>query len=36
MVPRKKVRLSKRSDQDRYNDQTLTLRGVKFIAERYY
>jgi polyphosphate kinase 2 len=32
-VSRDKVRLPKRSDKGRYNDQT--LRGVKFVAERY-
>jgi hypothetical protein len=32
-VSREKVRLPKRSDKGRYNDQT--LRGVKFVAERY-
>jgi polyphosphate kinase 2 (PPK2 family) len=32
-VSRDKVKLPKRSDKGRYNDQT--LRGVKFVAERY-
>jgi polyphosphate kinase 2 (PPK2 family) len=32
-ISRDKVRLPKRSDKDRYNDQT--LRGVKFVAERF-
>ena len=32
-VSREEVRLPKRSDKDRYNDQT--LRGVKFVPERY-
>jgi hypothetical protein len=32
-VSRDKVRLPKRSDKGRYDDQT--LRGVKFVAERY-
>ena len=32
-LPREKVRLSKRSDKGRYNDKT--LRGVRFVAERY-
>jgi len=32
-VSRDKVRLPKRSNKGRYNDQT--LRGVKFVAERY-
>jgi polyphosphate kinase 2 (PPK2 family) len=32
-VSREKVRLPKRSDKGRYNDQA--LRGVKFVGERY-
>jgi hypothetical protein len=32
-VSRDKVRLPKRSNKGRYNDGT--LRGVKFVAERY-
>jgi|SRR5579872_7132038 len=32
-LSREKVRLPKRSDKDRYNDQA--LRGVKFVPERY-
>jgi hypothetical protein len=32
-VSRDQVRLPKRSDKGRYNDQA--LRGVKFVAERY-
>jgi polyphosphate kinase 2 (PPK2 family) len=33
-VSRAKVRLPKRSDKDRYNDQA-SLRGKKFVAQRY-
>jgi polyphosphate kinase 2 len=33
-VSRDKVRLPKRSDKGRYNDQT-SVRGMKFVAERY-
>ena len=32
-LSRDKVRLPKRSDKDRYNDQA--LRGVKLVAQRY-
>jgi hypothetical protein len=32
-MPRDKIQLPKRSGKGRYNDQT--LRGVKFVAERY-
>jgi hypothetical protein len=32
-ISREKVRLPKRSDKGRYNDQA--LRGVKLVAERY-
>jgi hypothetical protein len=33
-VSREKVRLQKRSDKGRYNDQR-GLRGMKFVAQRY-
>jgi hypothetical protein len=33
-MPPSKVKLPKRSDKGRYNDQA-TLRGMKFVAERY-
>jgi hypothetical protein len=33
-VSRDKVRLPKRSDKGRYNNQA-SLRGMKFVAERY-
>jgi hypothetical protein len=33
-ISRDRVRLPKRSDKGRYNDQA-ALRGMKFVAERY-
>jgi len=33
-VPHDEVRLPRRSDRGRYNDQ-VALRGMKFVAERY-
>jgi hypothetical protein len=33
-MSRDNVKLPKRSDKGRYNDQA-TLRGMKFVAERY-
>ena len=33
-LPPEQIKLPKRSDKDRYNDQA-TLRRMKFVAERY-